>query len=110
MTALGWFVLAAVCEIAGCYTFWMWLRAGKSVGWLVPGVAALIAFAFFLTRVDVAFAGRAFAAYGGIYIVASLTWMWLVEGKRADGWDITGAALCVAGALIIVAAKRGVTL
>ena len=38
------------------------------------GVVSLIAFAFALTRVDSAFAGRAYAAYGGIYIAASLVW------------------------------------
>lgn len=107
MTALGWFALAALGEIAGCYTFWMWLRAGKSVWWVAPGVLSLIAFAYFLTRVDVAFAGRAFAAYGGIYIVSSLLWMWLVEGRRPDGWDAAGALMCIAGALVIVAANRG---
>jgi hypothetical protein len=35
--------------------------------------------------VDSAFAGRAYAAYGGIYIAASLVWLWLVEGQAAGG-------------------------
>ena len=39
------------------------------------GVASLIAFAFTLTRINSAFAGGAYAAYGGIYIVASLAWL-----------------------------------
>ncbi|OYX83730.1 MAG: hypothetical protein B7Y84_17920, partial [Azorhizobium sp. 32-67-21] len=52
-------------------------------------------------------AGRAFAAYGGVYIVASLAWMWAVEGSRPDPWDGAGAALCLAGAAVILFAPRG---
>lgn len=55
-----WFVLAAVCEIAGCYAAWMWLRLGRSAWWLVPGAVSLLIFAIVLTRVDAAFAGRAY--------------------------------------------------
>jgi small multidrug resistance family-3 protein len=49
--------------------------------------ASLMVFAWLLTRVDAAFAGRTYAAYGGVYIAASLTWLWLVEGTRTDRWD-----------------------
>ena len=77
-----WFILAAACEIAGCYAAWMWLRLDRSAWWLVPGAVSLMAFAVVLTRVDAAFAGRAYAAYGGIYIAASLFWLWAVEGYR----------------------------
>ena len=37
-------------------------------------------FAWLLTQVDTAAAGRAYAAYGGVYIGASLLWLWVVEG------------------------------
>ena len=66
------------------------------------GVASLIAFALALTRVDSAFAGRAYAAYGGIYIVVSLAWLWIVEGQAPTRPDLAGAALAVAGALVII--------
>jgi small multidrug resistance family-3 protein len=66
------------------------------------GVASLIAFAVALTRVDSAFAGRAYAAYGGIYIAASLTWLWVVEGQRPSGPDLAGSVLAVIGALVII--------
>jgi small multidrug resistance family-3 protein len=59
-----------------------------------------------LTRVEADVAGRAFAAYGGIYIVASLAWLWAVEGVRPDRWDIAGSVLCLAGAAIIIAGPR----
>jgi small multidrug resistance family-3 protein len=56
-------------EIAGCFAFWAWLRMQKSPLWLMPGVASLVIFALALTRIDAAAAGRAYAAYGGIYII-----------------------------------------
>lgn len=101
------FVLAALAEIAGCFAFWAWLRNGASVWWLVPGVASLIAFAWLLTLAPSDHAGRAYAAYGGIYIVASLAWLWGAEGQRPDGWDMTGAAIAIAGAMVILLAPRG---
>lgn len=97
---------AAVAEIAGCFAVWAWLRLGKSTVWLLPGAASLALFAYLLTLVQTPTAGRAFAAYGGVYIAASLCWQWLIEGLRPDRWDLTGAALCLIGAAIIVAAPR----
>lgn len=102
MQAFGWYVLAAACEIAGCYTAWMWLRLGRSGWWLAPGVVSLVVFALALTRVDSAFAGRAFAAYGGIYIVCSLLWMALVERTAPRPADLAGALVCLGGAAIIL--------
>ena len=75
------YTAAAFCEIAGCFAFWAWLRNGKPASLAIPGVVALIAFAWLLTRVDVAYAGRAYAAYGGLYIVASLVWLGVLFQK-----------------------------
>ena len=107
-TALGLYALAALCEIAGCFTFWMWLRQGKSALWALLGAGVLVAFATLLTRIDVAFAGRAYAAYGGVYIAASVVWMWLVEGEMPSPWDLAGGALCLAGmGVILMGALQG---
>ncbi|MCC7412745.1 MAG: YnfA family protein [Gammaproteobacteria bacterium] len=100
------FTLAAVAEIAGCYSFWMWLRLGHGAGWLVPGMVCLALFAVVLTRIEATYAGRAFAAYGGVYIVASLAWLLIVERQRPQLPDLFGAALCLAGAAIIVVGPR----
>jgi drug/metabolite transporter superfamily protein YnfA len=59
-----------------------------------------------LTRIDAAAAGRAYAAYGGIYILSSLLWLWLVEKTRTDQWDTIGAAICLAGAAVILFGPR----
>ena len=96
------YVAAAIFEIAGCFAFWAWLRMGRSVYLLIPGGLSLAMFAWLLTRVDTPAAGRAYAAYGGIYIVASLIWMWTVEGVRPDRNDLIGATLCLGGAAIII--------
>lgn len=96
------YLSAAVAEISGCFAFWMWLRQGRSPWWLMPAMASLAIFAYLLTRIDVGFAGRTYAAYGGIYIAASLGWLWLVEGMKPTGWDLGGAALTVAGAVVIL--------
>ncbi|MFG1297746.1 YnfA family protein [Xanthobacter variabilis] len=101
------FLFAALGEIAGCFAFWHVARHGGSPWWLLAGLASLSAFAVALTFVDAPAAGRAFAAYGGIYIVASLAWLWAVEGVRPDRWDAAGAALCLAGAAVIVFGPRG---
>ena len=96
------FALAAFFEIAGCFAFWMSLRRGATSLVAALGVASLVAFAFTLTRVDSAFAGRVYAAYGGIYIAASLVWLWLIEGQVPTRTDLVGAALAITGAMIIV--------
>ncbi len=106
MTVLAVYALAALGEIAGCFAFWVWLRLGHSAAWAVPGVLSLAAFAALLTRIDVSLAGRAFAAYGGVYIVASLLWLWAVEGQRPDVWDGLGAALSLLGAAVILVSHR----
>ena len=98
---------AAIAEIAGCFAFWSWLRLGKPAWWLLPGTLSLIAFAYLLTLVEAEAAGRAYAAYGGIYIVASLFWLWTVEGARPDRWDMSGASICLIGAAVIIWGPRG---
>lgn len=105
MTALA-YVGAALAEIAGCFAFWAWLRMGKSIWWLLPGVGSLIVFAWLLTLVDTDHAGRAFAAYGGVYITAAVLWLWVVEGMRPDRWDLIGTTVCLAGAAIILFGPR----
>jgi len=97
---------AALAEIAGCFSVWAVLRLSAPSWWLLPGFAALAAFAFVLTLIEADAAGRAFAAYGGIYIAASLVWLRSVEGFAPDRWDIIGAGVSLAGAAIIIFGPR----
>lgn len=104
------FGTAALAEIAGCFAFWAWLRLDKSPLWLFPGVGSLVAFAYLLTLAPSDYAGRAYAAYGGIYILASLLWLWLAEGRQPDRFDLLGAALALTAAVIILFAPRSTLL
>jgi small multidrug resistance family-3 protein len=106
MTSFLSYMCAAMAEIAGCFSFWAWLRLDKPVWWLVPGMVSLALFAWLLTFVESDFAGRAYAAYGGVYIAASLFWLWAVEGVRPDRWDVIGTAVCLMGAALILFGPR----
>lgn len=100
------YAAAALAEIAGCFAFWAWVRGGRSIWWLAPGMISLVAFAWLLALTPASAAGRAFAAYGGVYIAASLAWLWAVEGVQPDRWDLLGASICMVGAAVILFAPR----
>lgn len=100
------YLAAAVAEIGGCFAFWAWLRLDRSPVWLMPGVASLCIFAWLLTLVDAEQAGRAYAAYGGIYILSALGWLWVAEGVRPDRWDVIGVGICLLGTSVILWGPR----
>ncbi|MDR5867412.1 YnfA family protein [Halomonas koreensis] len=106
MPTLMLYIAAALAEIAGCFSVWAWWRLGASALWLVPGLASLALFAWLLSLSAADYAGRAYAAYGGVYIVASLGWLWAVEQRLPDRWDLAGAGLCLAGAALILLGPR----
>lgn len=101
------FAAAALAEIAGCFAFWAWLRLDRSPLWLVPGMASLALFAYLLTLAESEAAGRAYAAYGGIYVAAAILWLWGFEGHRPDRWDVIGGLVCLLGSGLIIFAPRG---
>ena len=86
----------------------MYFRLGKTPWWIVLGVISLILFAYVLTKIDVENAGRIYAIYGGIYIIASLIWLVLVEKDSFNRWDIIGASLAMIGAFIIFIGNKNV--
>jgi len=96
------YFLAAFFEILGCYSFWVFFRLDKSSLWLFVGIIALTIFAYLLTKINLEFAGRAYAVYGGIYIVSSLLWLFFVEKQSFNKWDLIGAGICILGASIIL--------
>ncbi|TIM61961.1 MAG: hypothetical protein E5Y60_28125, partial [Mesorhizobium sp.] len=55
------YIVAALAEIAGCFSIWAWWRLEKSPLWLAPGVVSLALFGFLLALVDISAAGRAYA-------------------------------------------------
>ena len=69
------FLLAALLEIGGGYLMWQVFRedAGVWVGAL--GGLLLVLYGFVPTLQSAHF-GRVYAAYGGVFVVASLLWGW----------------------------------
>ena len=103
-----WFLLAAAGELTGCYAFLRFTR--EHAGWLLAvSVACLLAFAWCLAKAPAPFAGRTYAAYGGLYIAAALAWLAFVDGARPDRWDLIGGALAILGALVILLGPRAAT-
>lgn len=95
------YVATALAEIVGCYLPWLWLRQGRTAWLLLPAALSLALFAWLLTLHETA-AGRAYAAYGGVYIGVALAWLWAVDQVRPTAWDLAGAAVALAGMAIIV--------
>ncbi|WP_020649458.1 YnfA family protein [Solimonas variicoloris] len=105
LQALPLFVATALAEIVGCYLPYLVLREQRTPWLLLPAAASLALFAWLLTLHPTA-AGRVYAAYGGIYIAVALIWLWRVDGIRPTATDLLGAALCLAGAAVIVLGAR----
>ncbi len=100
------FFITALAEISGCFAAYAVLRQERNPLWLMIGLAALSLFAWLLTLHPAEGAGRIYAAYGGVYIAASLLWLWRIEGIVPDRFDLAGAFLCLVGAGVIMLAPR----
>ncbi len=107
LKTIGLFIVTALAEIVGCYLPYLWLREGKSVWLLVPAAASLTLFAWLLSLHPTA-AGRVYAAYGGVYILVAILWLWVIDGIRPTLWDIVGSCTAVVGMAIIMFAPRNV--
>ena len=105
---LGIFFLAAFFEIFGCFAFWLYFRLERTPWWIALGVISLSIFAYVLTKIDLEQAGRIYAIYGGIYIVAALIWLVLVEKESFNRWDVIGASISLSGAFIIFIGNKNI--
>jgi small multidrug resistance family-3 protein len=83
------------------YSLWQWLREGKSAFFGFLGLAALAPYGLIQKRQPFTF-GRAFAAYGGVFIVTATLRGWWVNGRAPDRFDWLGGAICLAGAAVIL--------
>jgi small multidrug resistance family-3 protein len=101
------FGLAALAEIGGAWLVWQGIREHRGLLWAIGGVLALGAYGFVATFQPDPHFGRILAAYGGVFVAGSLAWGVLVDGFRPDRWDLTGAAVCLAGVALIMYAPRG---
>jgi small multidrug resistance family-3 protein len=95
------FLLAGLCEIGGGYLVWLWLRDGRGV--LLGALGGLVLFLYgVVPTLQPAPFGRVYAAYGGVFVVLSLLWGWLIDGRPPDRFEIVGATLCLAGVGVIM--------
>ena len=99
------YLATALAEIVGCYLPYLWLRQHGSAWLLLPALASLALFAWFLTLHDAA-AGRVYAAYGGVYIGTAIAWLWAVDGVRPSAWDVAGVAVALLGMALIAFQPR----
>jgi small multidrug resistance family-3 protein len=101
------FVAAGLCEIGGGYLVWGWMREHKPLAWALLGALILAAYGVVAALQPIPEFGRVYAAYGGVFIALALVWSVLVDGVEPDRYDLLGAAICVAGAVVMVAPPRG---
>jgi small multidrug resistance family-3 protein len=104
--SLGLFLVAAVAEIGGAWLVWQGVREHRGPAWIGAGLVALGIYGFVATLQPDANFGRILAAYGGIFVVGSLTWGVVADGFRPDRYDIAGALLCLLGVVVIMYAPR----
>ena len=100
------FALAALAEIGGAWLVWQGVREHRGLMWIGAGVLVLGAYGFVATLQPDPHFGRILAAYGGVFVAGSLAWGVVVDGFRPDRFDYIGAALCLAGVLVIMYAPR----
>ncbi len=99
------FALAALLEIGGGYLVWLWLRNGRAAA--LGALGGLILFLYgVVPTLQPAHFGRVYAAYGGVFVVASLLWGRWVDRTPVDRYDLIGALLCLAGVVVIMYAPR----
>jgi small multidrug resistance family-3 protein len=101
------FALTALAEIGGAWLVWQGWREHRGLWWLAAGIIALGLYGFVATFQPDPHFGRILAAYGGVFVAGSLTWGMIVDKFRPDRWDLTGAAICLVGAAVIMYAPRG---
>lgn len=103
--SLGLFFLAAILEIGGGYLVWQWVREHRTIVLGISGGIILFMYGIIPTFQPSHF-GRVYAAYGGIFIISSIIWGFLIERKKPDRYEIMGSIVSVSGALIIFYSPR----
>ena len=99
--SLGLFILAGLCEIAGGWMVWQWLKESRPWTWGLVGAVVLILYGVIPTFQTAHF-GRVYAVYGGFFIVISLLWGWVLDGNKPDSLDLIGGTVSLLGVGIMM--------
>lgn len=99
------FFIAALMEIGGGYLVWLWIREKKTIALALLGAITLFVYGIIPTLQPSHF-GRVYAAYGGIFVISSITWGRIIDKKKPDRYEIIGSVVAVIGALVIFYAPR----
>ncbi len=98
---------AGLAEIGGAWLVWQGVRERSSVVFIGVGFLVLALYGFLHALQPISEFGRVLAAYGGVFIVASMLWGVVMDGFRPDRFDLLGAGLCLVGIAVIMYAPRG---
>ena len=87
-------------EIGGGYLIWKWIKThkGKILGFV--GALVLFSYGIIMTFQPTNF-GKAYAAYGGIFIVFSIIWGYWVDKKKPDRFEIIGSVIVLIGVAVM---------
>lgn len=99
------FILAGLCEIAGGYLIWLWLKEDKPWWYGFLGGFILAFYGVVATWQTSNFA-RVYATYGGIFIVISILWSMKFDNYSPDKYDIIGTLIALLGVCIIYYTPR----
>ncbi len=100
------YILAGLVEIGGGWLMWQWLREGKNIWWGIVGGAILVFYGIIPTLQEEPAFGRVYAAYGGVFIILSLLWGYVVDGWQPDKYDVLGAIIALVGVIVIIWGRR----
>ena len=105
IVSLALFFATALFEIGGGYLVWLWLREKR--GLLLGVIGGIVLFIYgIIPTLQPAHFSRVYAAYGGIFIVSSIVWGFMIDKKKPDRYEIIGALVALVGAAIIMYAPR----
>lgn len=99
------FIVAGLAEIGGGYLVWQWLRNDKSVLLGIGGGIILFLYGVVATFQAFSF-GKAYAAYGGVFIVMALLWGWFIDKRTPDSNEWIGAMICVVGVAVMLLKRQ----
>lgn len=100
LLSILFFILAGLCEIGGGYLVWIWLRNDQS--WVLGALGGFILFLYgIVPTFQKSHFHRIYAAYGGVFIVMSVLWGWLIDGVKPDRFDVIGAVIAIIGVIVI---------